>query len=39
MAKDMIVGQNIKRIFPVPGGEFQALKGIDVAVQEGKEVE
>lgn len=35
MAKDMIVGQNIKRTFPVPGGEFQALKGIDVAVQEG----
>lgn len=35
MAKDMIVGKNIKRTFPVPGGEFQALKGIDVDVSEG----
>ena len=33
--KDMIVGKNIKRTFPVPGGEFQALKGIDVEVGEG----
>lgn len=32
---DMIVGKNIKRTFPVPGGEFQALKGIDVEVGEG----
>lgn len=35
MAKSMIVGNGIKRTFPVPGGEFQALKGIDVDVKEG----
>lgn len=35
MANNMIVGKNIKRTFPVPGGEFQALKGIDVEVGEG----
>lgn len=35
MAKQMIVGKGIKRTFPVPGGEFQALKGIDVEVGEG----
>lgn len=35
MAKNMIVGNGIKRTFPVPGGEFQALKGIDVEIGEG----
>jgi len=35
MAKKMIVGNGIKRTFPVPGGEFQALKGIDVEIGEG----
>lgn len=35
MAKSMIVGNGIKRTFPVPGGEFQALKGIDVDIKEG----
>lgn len=35
MAKGMIVGNAIKRTFPVPGGEFQALKGIDVEIGEG----
>ena len=35
MAKEMIVGNGIKRTFPVPGGEFQALKGIDVEIGEG----
>lgn len=35
MSKNMIVGNGIKRTFPVPGGEFQALKGIDVEIGEG----
>lgn len=35
MAKEMIVGNGIQRIFPVPGGEFKALKGIDVSIEEG----
>ncbi len=32
---EMIVGKNITRTFAVPGGEFQALKGIDVEIGEG----
>lgn len=32
---EMIVGKNIKRTFSVPGGEFQALKGIDVEIDGG----
>lgn len=31
----MIKGQNIVRTFSVPGGEFTALKGIDVEIPEG----
>jgi len=31
----MIDGYKITRTFPVPGGEFQALKGIDVEIPEG----
>ena len=30
MEKKMIEGRGIVRAFPVPGGEFTALKGIDV---------
>lgn len=35
MAEGMIVGKNIKKSFVVPGGEFWALKGIDVKIPEG----
>lgn len=35
MAKGMIVGKNIRKSFVVPGGEFEALKGIDVEIGEG----
>lgn len=35
MSDEMIIAKNIKRSFPVPGGEFQALKGIDVSLQRG----
>ena len=31
----IIEANNIKRVFPVPGGEFTALKGIDVNLYEG----
>lgn len=31
----MIEGKNIVRTFPVPGGEFTALKGIDASIGEG----
>lgn len=34
--KIMISGKNIIRSFPVPTGEFMALKGIDVAISEGE---
>ena len=33
--KIMIEGRKIIRSFPVPGGEFMALKGIDLSVSEG----
>ena len=32
---NMIVGSDIKRIFPVPGGDFTALKGINLEIEEG----
>jgi len=35
MSNSMIVGKKIKKIFSVPGGEFEALKGIDVEIGEG----
>ena len=35
MEKKMIQGRGIVRAFPVPGGEFTALKGIDVDIPEG----
>ena len=35
MEKKMIEGRGIVRAFPVPGGEFTALKGIDVDIPEG----
>ena len=35
MSEMMIQGQKITRTFPVPGGEFQALKGIDVDIPAG----
>ena len=33
--KNVIEVKAIDRIFPVPGGEFQALKEIDAAIKEG----
>ena len=35
MDSSIITGKNIKRIFPVPGGEFEALKGINVDIGQG----
>lgn len=32
---NIIEARNIKRVFPVPGGEFTALKGIDADLPEG----
>ncbi len=31
----MIKGNKITRVFPIPGGEFTALKGIDIDIAEG----
>ncbi len=33
--KNLIQVKNLNRIFPIPGGEFQALKDINVDIQEG----
>lgn len=36
MSENVIIQmEGIKRIFPVPGGEFTALKGIDAQIKEG----
>lgn len=35
MSDAMIAGKNIRKTFTVPGGEFEALKGIDVEIGAG----
>lgn len=35
MGKSMISGNNIRKTFSVPGGEFEALKGINLEIEEG----
>ena len=35
MLENMITGKNIRKTFSVPGGEFEALKGVDVEIGAG----
>lgn len=35
MGNVIIEGKDIRRTFTIPGGEFEALKGIDVSINEG----
>lgn len=35
MSNAMIIGKNIRKSFIIPGGEFEALKGIDVEIGSG----